>query len=627
MTEPVLGQPHAGYWYEYETHAFVHPEGTTGGKSFRTGIAGANGKFSFQGLDTTPAYSLVGFQQTFFNGVPCMIDRIRFHDGKNAPLLLNEPEFSCGNGDLTPWGATRWTSANSDFYQTFVARSGSVRRVTARTADNHSGQPITIGVVEDNGGAIGTWPYVAAMDGGQNPKQINWPGTGADFHVSWRSGQVPMTPGTTYAVKIHAVGFSGFSLYARSISASMPHIGYQQGSVWADGSERSDWDMLGIVEGDADGKLVTMGPLSHYSNRFSGATHGNFGQTWTAKGRGLAAVTMAAIVADPVDSRIFTLRVYDSPAKTNQIGPTKTVPGAWYLPNLAALAFSYCPGEINLTPGQDYYFELSCPTAFQVDTLHDNESYPDGQAYYNGSAQASRDLACYLLEYQKIETEVVPPTVTSTTNWLTNASFEDYDGFPWIHDIGHFPDGIQPVGWTVTHDDATKNRSSWTGATGSMAPGWNTVNAQMGDRGQTDGGGFIGYKQGGDFGGPRSGAFNASIKVAGEATTLDPTGDEMYEEALRFRLTVRFLDGATVVGERSTGWVGFWGPERQFVPLELSDYITNGATGYEYEIEGVCYMTNTTGFAQANIIGLDDAFLAFDLEDAVTSSRIWERLK
>lgn len=623
MTEPILGQPHAGYWHEYESYAFLHPEGAVGGKSIRVGSGGSNGKFSFLGLNTTPNYSLVSFQPTFFNGVPSMIDRIRFRDGKNAPLVLNDPEYACGNSDLGQWGSDPWTAASRDFYQTFIARSTSVRRITARLADNRSGKHATLGIVADNGGSISTWPYVTAV-GGSNPRQITLPGSSADFHISWRSGQVPLTAGLQYAVKIHAVDFTGFSPYVHKSEQSRPHVGYEGGCVWTDGTKHATWDMLGIVEGDADGKLATMAPTAHYGYSFSGDTHNRFGQSWIAKGVGLAAVTLGVIVADPVNQRIFTLRVYDGPAKTTQIGPEKTVPGAWLVvANTAAIGFGYCPGEVNLTPGRQYYFELSCSTPFQVDTLKD-ESYPDGQAYYNGVAK-STDMACHLMEYQQIVPEIESPTVVSTTNWLTNPGFESYTGTPVAIDTSHFPTGIKPDDWTVTHDDANKNQE-WAGSGGSMTPGWNTVNALM--RGQDEGGGYIGYMQAGTFNGRVAEAFRASLRIAGEAGNVGGETSQMYEEALRFRLNLRFLRGATLLETKSTGWVGFWGAEEQFVTLELSDYVTTGATDYEYEIEAVDYIPNRNGFpGEMNTIAIDDAFLTFDLADEATAGRNWQRLR
>lgn len=623
MTEPILGQPHTGYWHEYETHVFAHPEGAAGGRSRRVGpTSGSNGEFRWTGLDTARDWSFVGFQQTFFNGVPSMIDRARLRDGKNAPLVLNDPEYSCGNSNLKQWGDNPWTWANRDLYQTFVARSTSVRRITVRVADAHSGN-MSMGIVEDNGGAISTWPYVAAV-GSANPKTIGWPGVGADVHVAWRSGQVPLTPGRRYAVKIHAIDFTNFSLYAHNSAVSHPHVGYTSGSAWADTTERTGWDLYGIVEGDADGKFVTMGPTAHYNLNFSGRSVGRNGQTWIARGRGLAAITLAAIVADPVDSRIFTLRIYDGPARANQIGPAKTVPGAWYLPNVAAVGFSFCPGEVNLAPGQPYYFELSCPTTFEADLLHANESYPDGAAYYDGVAQ-STDLACYLLEYQNVSLPPATPTVTSTTNWLANPGFEIFTGTRSGPDPNHYPTGIKPTGWIVTHDDATKNQNGWTGASGAMAPGWNSVNALM--NGQDAGGGYIGYKQRGNFGGRRATAFQASINIGGETTNVGGQTTQMSPEPLRFRLTTRFWRNGTPLPSQSTGWAGFWGVEARFVPLALSGIVPAGATDYEYEVEAVCYIPDNNGFpGEMNIVAIDDAFLTFDAGPPVASAREWNRL-
>jgi len=610
MSEPIWGQPHTGYWHEYETYVFGHPENATGGVSRRVGVSGSNGEFSFTGLDTARNWSFVAFQPTFYNGVPCMIDRIRFHDGKNAPLVLNDPEYSCGNGDLKQWGANPWTWAQQDFYQTFVARSTSVRRVTVRVADNHSGRNVSIGIVADNGGAISTWPYVTPV-GAANPKTIGWPGVGADLHVSWLSGQIPLTPGQRYAVRIHGVDMVDFSFYAHNSTLSKPHVGYTSGSVWADGVERPTWDVLGLVEGDADGKLVTVGPTGHYSFNFSGTTLANFGQTWTARGVGLAAVTLQVIVADPVESRIFTARVYDSPAKTTQIGPTKTCPGAWLAPNTACIGFSYCPGEIALTPGHQYYFEISYPIPGQVDLLHSWETYDGGQAYYNGVAQ-SGDLASYVVEYQSVAPPPAPPMVVSTANWLTNPGFESYSGVPSVPDATHFPNGIRPAGWIVTHNDANKKQEGWIGGGGNMSPGWNSVNALM--NGQDEGGGYIGYKQTGSFAGQTARAFKARIAIAGEATNVGGYTGQMYEEPLRFRLSVRFLRAGALLETKSTGWVGFWGAERNFVPLELADSPPAGATDYEFEIEAVCYIPNNNGFpGEMNIVAIDDAFLTFDV--------------
>jgi len=620
MTEPILGQPHTGYWHEYETHVFAFPEGDGAGRSRRVGPtpSGSSGEFRFSGLDTTRDWSFVGFQQTFFNGVPCLIDRVRLRDGKNAPLLLNDPEYSCGNSNLNQWGANPWTWANRDLYQTFVARSTSVRRIAVRVADNHSGRSISMGIVEDNGGPIASWPYIAGV-GAANPRTIAWPGVGADVHVAWRSGQAPLVPGRRYAARIHGVDMTDFSLYAHNRAVSRPHVGYEQGSAWADTTERTGWDLFGIVEGDADGKHATMAPTAHYNLRMSGRTASANGQTWTARGSGLAAITLVAQVLDPVESRVFTMRVYDGPAKAQQIGPTKSVAAAWYLPNVAALGFSYCPGEINVTPGQPYYFEVSCPTPFEVDVL-ENESYPDGQAYYGGEAQ-STDLASYVMEYQDVRAATTAPVVLSTENVLANPGFEIYAGSAAASDSTHFPTGVRPTSWTLTHDDANKNQN-WPGRTGAMTPGWNSVNALM--NGQNEGGGYIGYKQAGSFGGRTARAFAASIRVAVEATNVGGHATQMSPEPLRFRLSVRFLREGALLESKSTGWAGFWGAERNFVPLALTDTVTTGATDYEYEVEAVCYIPDNNGFpGEMNIVAIEDATLAFDFAEPPTRVDRW----
>ena len=395
--EKIKGRPSAGYIELYEWNIFLASDGgLVEGQSYRCGHEYGDGTYHF----TAPAggYTMYVSQPIFF-ARPKLVTGVQISDGQtttvNPELNL---DYSCYYMDQWEWG--------SPWYQTFVATGTSINRIQWRIAGWNCSS-IAVSVRESNGGNVTTWPQVG-------PTKTANTGYG-DMWTGYRSGDIPTTPGQTYAVKLTGQG-GDFAIDKRNEDGN----GYTQGQAFDSGGNPRTMDLNITVFSDNDGTLLAYAKTTHGLGSLTGWA-GTWGQTFRATGNGLAAADLwyASTTWDiGVRFRIFT----NDPSGT-QIGPTKTSRGAAQTGGVGLVGVSYAPGEVPLTPGNTYYIEMSVPddpwgfTPYQFDEGVDD--YPYGMGYMSSGPQSNVDLNMTIMEYAgpapQPRISRSPATLTPTT--------------------------------------------------------------------------------------------------------------------------------------------------------------------------------------------------------------------
>jgi len=398
--ERIKGRP-GDYVELYEWDLYLSPDGgTTLGQSRRLGAEGGGGYYS---IDAPAGMYTILVTQPIFFARPKVVRDVQVVDGQvsvvNPELNLDYSCYHMGDGE--------WTEFNSPWFQTFVATGTSINRIQFRIPGWNCSS-IAVSVHESNGGNILTWPQVG-------PTKTVSPGYG-DLWVGYRSGEVPTTPGKTYAIKLTGLGSNpNFAIYRRIEDGH----GYAQGQAYDANGNPRNMDLLICVFSDNDGTIIpyidtTIGNVED----LAGTAH-TWGQTFRATGVALAAVD-CFIAASTWDIDV-TFRIREGGPNGPQVGPTKTAQALYQASTCGLVGVSYAPGEVMLTPGNTYYIEMTSPdsptfAAYKFHSQADN-GYPYGDAYKDGVRQQNVDLEMTIIEY-------VPWWSAS----IVNPSFEDGGG-------------------------------------------------------------------------------------------------------------------------------------------------------------------------------------------------------
>ena len=389
--EKIAGVPSMGYQYLYEWDLFLSPsDNSIVGPCRRLGAPPGQtptGDGYYQ-IGNLPAgtYSVYVNQPDFFAS-PKLVPNVEILDGQTTVVNIDlDIDYSTYFSDSGQWTDWLWT-----WYQIFLATGTSVRGVSWKMAGwgQYSGDWADISILEDNGDTdVRNWTLLGT-------KTENSIASDSDEWVRWPSGQIPLTPGKKYAVKVWVNG--GCAIYKRNKdSSSYPH-----GRAYDQNGNPMNYDLNVTVFVDRNNQMVTHTRLNPGPGQFDGGLSDiRWGQTFVAAGGALAAVDLFAASGDT--NFDLTWKIRQGGPNGAQVGPTKTTQGAYFASSTDLVGVSFNPDEVALVPGQTYCIEVTDTGNFTPYTQESWNSYSDGAAFRNGVA-TGHDLAMTIMEY-------VPPT-------------------------------------------------------------------------------------------------------------------------------------------------------------------------------------------------------------------------
>jgi hypothetical protein len=315
-----------------------------------------------------------------------------------------------------------------EYYQTFVAKGVSVTHVGFKVATDGidgygpGGQNIIVSVHRKGPGTPDTWEQVGPampvfnVDSG-GAKSYEW-------YAGWNSGEVPVTPGETYAVHLRAEdpenSFQMFWHPDKDRTEDCYRIG-------ADGSEGyAGADVWMAVGTDRDGLLVPYNKRIQQEYKEFGGFAKTWSQTYVARGRGLAGIMIygGCLWDQPsMNRQRLAVRVRKGGADGPVVGPDKIAIGNGLYTGDASwgtFGAAFAPGEVPLEPGETYaiefesienyaslygYVNIKGATAevepgFNPYRKVKPDSYANGTAFLNGKEEMDFDLDMVVVEYE-----------------------------------------------------------------------------------------------------------------------------------------------------------------------------------------------------------------------------------
>jgi hypothetical protein len=262
------------------------------------------------------------------------------------------------------------TAVCSEIRQTFVA-TGDVVKITLWMPTNLD---LNVSIHDaSNGNQIGPTRVTNQMDRDT---------------VKWLHGEVPLTPGNTYYVRITRAGGGTFQLYCNTNQNGNL---YPYGQAYYDGQAQPTVDIGMVIESD-DAGLATMYQRPTLS---TGEWASEIGQTFKALGSYINIVTVYATATESSGTDVSFSIHQNGPGGT-QIGPTKTVRIRDYRPMGQLVAVTWQPGEVQVSPGQTYYLKMSSSSGFYV-FCNTSNPYSDGCMYVAGSARSNSDIVATIM--------------------------------------------------------------------------------------------------------------------------------------------------------------------------------------------------------------------------------------
>ncbi len=455
--EKIKGKPAMGYVELYEVNLFISPPNSSiVGPSRRLGTTCQSGGvcdttiITHDGCycaDNLPAgtYSFL-LNQPLFYVAPKVVSNITISNGQSVTINSELPI------DYSTNFKNDWTGPGNRWYQTFVATGTSIRGIMfAYAGDDPSN--VEVAVLEDNGNAsVANWRLVGArIEPSVADVTDNW--------VRWRSYEIPTMPGVRYAVRLTANGGSGnLQPYKRNKDGNS----YAYGRAYDAQGNAQNFDLNITVFSDNDGTIVTMNRrVTGLGYMCDGGFFGTrWGQTFIAKGKGLAGADVWAAGANYKWDLEFLWRVRQGGPTGPQIGPDKITLAAYQAFGVGLHGVSYNPGEVPLTRGQTYFIEFNShnppPESVGFNPYlmkpasgascgggDESDSFSEGIAYRDNVARPDDDLAMTILEYG-----VVGPEITLNKDSISRSTFL---GDPTGNDtFTVFNSGIETLNYTVS---------------------------------------------------------------------------------------------------------------------------------------------------------------------------------
>ncbi len=316
-----------------------------------------------------------------------------------------------------------------EYDQLFVARGTSVTSVGFKLA--HDGvdgfgpgaQDLVVSIHRRGSGTPDTWERVGAEM--PVPGVDCGGGKSAAFSAGWSSGEVPVSPGATYAVRLRAATPGGaFQAFWRPVEGKMEDCF----RVGADGDRGFQGQGLWLAVGaDSDGLLIPYQKRVHRQFVEFAGFRSRWAQTYRAEGRSLAAAVLYAAVGGsqpPLSRQRAAVRVRRGGPGGPVVGIEKIAIGNGNYTGDAswgAFGAAFAPGEVPLTPGETYALEFeSLETretlrgfvnikgqvsderpGFNPYRKCPPDTEPEGTAYAGGTEAMDFDLDLQVLEYRE----------------------------------------------------------------------------------------------------------------------------------------------------------------------------------------------------------------------------------
>jgi len=404
--EKITGVPSVGYKYLYEWDLFLSPsDNSMVGPFRRLGVPAGYGSYLIEGL---PAgiYSVYVNQPDFFAS-PKVVPNVQIVDGQQTIANVElDVDYSTYFQDTA---GEQWTDWQWEWYQTFLATGTSVRAVSWMMAGwgKYGGKHADISILENNGDTdVRNWTLIAT-------KTKDSIASDTDLWLRWPSGQIPITPGKKYAVKIWVL--DGCAIYKRNKDGSS----YPHGRAYDINGNPQPFDLNVTVFVDRNNQIVTHTRLNPGPGQFiDELSDTRWGQTFVATGTSLAAVDLFAASTD--DNFDLTWKIREGGPNGEQVGPTKTTQGAFFASSTDLVGVSYNPNDVTMVPGQTYYIDVTDTINFTPYVQEPWNSYSDGTAFRNGAA-TEHDLAMTIIEYS-----FPPPPRNPDLNDDGKVDFKDY---------------------------------------------------------------------------------------------------------------------------------------------------------------------------------------------------------
>jgi len=385
--EKITGVPSMGHKYLYEWDLFLSPSDNSLGPFRRLGAPPGQEPTGdgFYQIDNLPAgiYSVYVNQPDFFAS-PKVVPNVQIVDGQQAVVNVDlDVDYSTYFKDT---GGGQWTDWQWEWFQTFLATGTSVRGISWMMAGwgLYDGKYADISILEDNGNTdVRNWTILGT-------KRENNIASDSDEWVRWPSGQILLTPGKQYAVKIWVQ--DGCAVYKRDKDGSS----YPHGQAYDKDGIPQTFDLNVTVFVDRNNQMVTHTRLTPGAGILGDPSVSRWGQTFVATGTSLLAADLFAASGDADFD--LTWKIRQGGPDGAQIGPTKTTQGAYFASSTDLVGVSYNPNDVTLVPGQTYCVDVTDTMNFTPYIQESWNSYSDGRAYRNGAATGN-DLAMTIMEY------------------------------------------------------------------------------------------------------------------------------------------------------------------------------------------------------------------------------------
>lgn len=317
----------------------------------------------------------------------------------------------------------------SDYYQTFIASGTSVTHVGFKPVTDGVdgqgplGQHMLLSVHRVEGDEPGKWPQVGPT---VRVPDVDCGGVkGYSYSAGWNSGEVPIEPGSKYAVRLTAEAEGGtFQTFWREDNdpkTDCYRIGPDGNNGW---QKREMWMAIAT---DNNGLVIPYNKRVHKQfGEFAGGAK-TWSQTYVARGKGLAGVVLYAAMSGTqpgITRQRARVVVREGGPGGPPVGISKIAIGnGQYTGDASWGTFGavYAPGEVKLEPGRTYAIEFT--TIENWESLHgfenikgmpsdmkpgfnpyrkmDPDDYPLGDAYAHGKDKQDFDLDMQIIEYQE----------------------------------------------------------------------------------------------------------------------------------------------------------------------------------------------------------------------------------
>jgi hypothetical protein len=223
-------------------------------------------------------------------------------------------------------------------------------------------------------------------EGGELGEQV---GATLPVSVFYAHGALPTVPGAGYYLKFTRSDGAPFRM-------ALADDRYADGEAYLDGEKQPNSDLGIRIQYDPSGQILRHKP--GFSQVYQSAKR-SYGQSFTAKGTSLAMLDVFVAHGDQPYVEP-TVRILEGGPRGKQIGP-----------DIRSHVVVLNPGELPLTPGGEYYIEVSSgPTPGDLRMYAEKDVFESGQLHLDGRPVAGHDLAMILVEYEP--DEAAPPPAT-----------------------------------------------------------------------------------------------------------------------------------------------------------------------------------------------------------------------